>query len=96
MYQCATVRRARHEGTRRRRIGQQHDNVHPALREVGGGVGGEARNGMASRIVARRKREEKTEIKDGKNYEYAREELQLIQPIKLKRVAAYDRYVPLG
>ena len=36
-----------------------------------------------------------TEIKDGKNYEYAREELQLIQPIKLKRVAAYDRYVPL-
>ena len=49
MYQCATVRRARHEGTRRRRIGQQHDNVHPALREVGGGVGGEARNGMANR-----------------------------------------------
>ena len=46
MYQCAIVRRARHEGTMRRRIGQQQDNVHPALREVGG-VGDEARSGMA-------------------------------------------------
>ena len=36
-----------------------------------------------------------TEIKDGKNYEYAREELQLIQPKTLKRVPAYGRYVPL-
>ena len=50
MYQCATVRRARHEGTRRRRIGQQHDNVHPALREVGGGVGGEARPPLSTRV----------------------------------------------
>ena len=36
-----------------------------------------------------------TEIKDGKNYEYAREELQLIQPKTLKRVPAYDGFEPL-
>ena len=59
MYQCATVRRARHEGTRRRRIGQQHDNVHPALREVGGwGM----RREVGWRNRGAKKKEEKTDF----------------------------------